>query len=210
MIAAQAPGDRWQIEEGRLALETLIARFGLAAVFVGAGIEGEAVAITGGVLAQHGLLPVWGVVLAAATGSCLADQLWFWFARHYEQEKWVKRAEKRPAFQRAIHILEHHLVLFTLSFRFIYGMRTVTPIALSASRIRSRTFVLLNAISAAVWGVLMVWVGFVFGKAIDPWLHGINSATLLIIAVGATVLLVALSPRLLRRWREARTQSQRR
>lgn len=182
----------------------MIARFGLAAVFLGAGIEGEAVAITGGVLAQNGLLPIWGVVVSAATGACVADQLWFWLARHYEHEKWIKRVENRPAFQRAVRILERHLILFTLGFRFVYGMRTVTPIAISASRIRSRTFVMLNAISAAVWGLIMAWAGFLFGRAIDPWLHRIKSATLLILAVAAIMLLIALAPRLIRRLRRAR------
>ena len=162
----------------------MIARFGLAAILVGAGIEGEAVAITGGVLAQNGFLPVWGVVVSAAVGACLADQLWFWLARHYEQEKWIKRVENRPAFQRALRILEHHLILFTLGFRFVYGMRTVTPIAISASRIRSRTFVMLNAISAAVWGLVMVWLGFLFGRANNPWCQGVKSPTLLVLGAG--------------------------
>jgi membrane protein DedA with SNARE-associated domain len=177
----------------------LIARFGLAAIFVGAGVEGEAVAITGGVLAQSGLLPVWGVVVSAAAGACFADQLWFWLARHYEHEKWIRRVENRPAFQRALRILEHHLILFTLGFRFVYGMRTVTPIAISASRIRSRTFVMLNAISAAVWGLIMVWLGYLFGKAIDPWLQEVKSVTLLLLGAGAVILLAAVAPRLLRR-----------
>jgi membrane protein DedA with SNARE-associated domain len=61
--------------------------------------------------------------------------------------------------------------------------------------------VLLNAISAAVWGILMVWAGFMFGKAINLWLHAFKSATLAIVAAGAAVLLIALSPRLLRHWR---------
>lgn len=184
-----------------MALESLIARFGLAAIFVGAGIEGEAVAITGGILAHDGLLPVWSVVIAAAVGACFADQLWFWIARHYSDARWIQRIEHRPAFQRALRILENHLILFTLGFRFIYGMRTVTPIAISASHIRSRTFVLLNAVSAAVWGVVMVWLGYAFGKAIDPWMHGIKSATMLIIAGGAVIALIAVAPRLIRRWR---------
>lgn len=182
----------------------MIARFGLAAVFIGAGVEGEAVAITGGVLAQNGLLPVWGVVASAAAGACFADQLWFWLARHYEHEKWIKRVEKRPAFQRALRILEHHLILFTLGFRFVYGMRTVTPIAISASRIRSRTFVMLNAISAAVWGLIMAWLGYLFGRAINPWLQGVKSATLLVLGAGAVILLAALAPRLVRRWHNRR------
>jgi len=176
-----------------LAIEALIARYGLAAIFVGAGIEGELVAITGGVLAHHGFLPVWGVVLSAATGACFADQLWFWLARHYEQEKWVRRVEKRPAFQRALRILEKHLLLFTLCFRFIYGMRTVAPIAISASHIRSRTFVLLNAVSAMLWGVVMVWAGFFFGRAVEPWFWTFKSGVLVAVAVGAV---------LARRWRD--------
>lgn len=158
-------------------------------------------AVTGGILAHHGLLPVWGVVIAAATGACLADQLWFWLARHYADAKWVVRVQERPAFQRAVGLVENHLILFTLGFRFIYGMRTVTPIAISASHIRSRTFVALNMISAAFWGVIMVWLGYGFGRALDPWMHGIKSATLVVLAVGALVGLIALSPRLRRRWR---------
>lgn len=184
-------------------MESLIARFGLAAIFVGAGIEGEAVAITGGVLAQNGLLPIWGVVISAAAGAWLADQIWFWLARHYEHERWIRRVEKRPAFQRALRILEHHLILFTLGFRFVYGMRTVTPIAISASRIRSRTFVMLNAISAAIWGLIMVWAGYLFGRAIDPWLHRIKSVSLLVVGIGGVILLFALAPRLIRRLRKA-------
>jgi membrane protein DedA with SNARE-associated domain len=192
--------------EDRLTVETMIARFGLGAIFVGAGIEGEAVAITGGALAQSGLLPVWGVVIAAATGACVADQLWFWIARHYQQAKWVKQVEDRPAFKRAVRLLERHLILFTLSFRFIYGMRTVAPIAISASHIRSRTFVLLNALSAALWGVIMVWAGFWFGKAIEPWLHTIKSAWILVLAGGGILALAAMTPRLIRYWRRRRSR----
>jgi membrane protein DedA with SNARE-associated domain len=77
----------------------------------------------------------------------------------------------------------------------------VAPIAISASHIRPRTFVLLNAISAAVWSLVMVWAGFVFGQAIDPWLHTVRSATVMIVVAGIVLLLGALSPRLLRSWR---------
>lgn len=163
-------------------------------------------AITGGILAQNGLLPVWGVVSSAAAGACVADQLWFWIARHYQHERWVQRFEHRPAFQRALRVLEHHLILFTLGFRFIYGMRTVAPIAISASHIRSRTFVFLNAISAAVWGTVMVWAGYFFGKAIDPWLHTIKSAMLVVVGGGMLALLVAMGPRLLRLRRARRSR----
>ena len=51
-----------------MAIEALIARYGLAAIFLGAGIEGETSVVAGGVLAHRHLLPLWGVWLAAASG----------------------------------------------------------------------------------------------------------------------------------------------
>ena len=185
-----------------MALELIVARYGLAAVFLGAGIEGEAVVLTAGVLAHRGLLPIWGVAIAASAGSCMVDQLWFWMSRHYAHAPWVVRAMKRPAFKRALSILEHHLILFTLGFRFIYGMRTVTPIAISASKIRTRTFVLLNIVSAAIWGPTMAWLGYAFGGVIDPWLHG---AQTVVLVIGAAALIVVIfAGRYWHGWRRGR------
>jgi membrane protein DedA with SNARE-associated domain len=163
-----------------LALEALVARYGLIAIFAGAGIEGEAVVLTGGVLAQRGLLPIWGVAAAAAVGSCLVDQLWFWLARRFRDHHWVRRARQRPAFARALRWLERYPTAFILSFRFIYGLRTVSPVAIGASDIPSRTFVPFNMVSAALWGPIVAWAGYGFGHAIDPWLKDLTSIILLV------------------------------
>ena len=176
-------------------------RYGLVAVFVGAGIEGEAVMLTAGYLAHKGLMPILGVAIAGALGACTADQLWFWIARHYGHVRWIERAKRKPAFKRALSVLEHHLILFTLGFRFIYGMRTVTPIAISASKIRSRTFVLLNIISAAIWGPIMAGLGYGFGRVIDPWLHGFQVIALVAVIIVGAIAIVAT-----RSWRARRRQ----
>jgi membrane protein DedA with SNARE-associated domain len=181
-----------------LALEALIARYGLLAIFAGAGIEGEAVVITGGILAQRGLLPIWGVALAAATGSCLVDQLWFWLARRYRNLRWVRAAKAKPAFARALRWLERHPKLLILSFRFIWGLRTVTPMAIGTSAIPSRTFVPLNIVSAAIWGPAIAWAGYAFGNALDPWLHDAKSVVLAALGVALAMPLLILLVRALR------------
>jgi len=173
-----------------VALEAIVARYGLAAVFLGAGIEGEAVVLTAGILAHQGLMPIWGVAIAAAAGSCLVDQFWFWMARHYAHWRWIERTKRTAAFKRTLGILENHLILFTLGFRFIYGMRTVTPIAISASRIRKRTFVLLNAVSAAIWGPAIAWAGYAFGEVVGPLLH---KAQTFVLVVGALAIVGAIA-----------------
>ena len=49
-------------------LETIIARYGLFAVFAGAALEGETAALIGGLLAHESLLPPAGVAAAATAG----------------------------------------------------------------------------------------------------------------------------------------------
>jgi membrane protein DedA with SNARE-associated domain len=170
-----------------LAIEAIIARYGVWAVLAGAGIEGEAVVVTAGILAHKGLLPIWGVAVAAAVGSCLIDQLWFLLGRYFRASRWVQAAKVRPAFQRALRILEKHPTPFILAFRFIYGMRTVSPIAIGTSAVPARTFVPLNMLAAAIWGPLIAWLGYLFGKALDPWLHDVKS--IILIAAGVAVMI---------------------
>ena len=59
-----------------MTIETLIIRYGVAAIFVGAGVEGETSVVAGGVLAHRHLIPLWAAMAAASTGSFVADQLY--------------------------------------------------------------------------------------------------------------------------------------
>jgi membrane protein DedA with SNARE-associated domain len=189
-----------------LAIEALIARYGLLAILGGAGIEGEAVVITGGILAHRGLLPFWGVAVAAAVGSCAIDQLWFLAGRYFRDRRWVRSMMERPAFARALSVLERHPTKFIFSFRFIYGLRTISPIAIGASAIPARRFVLLNMAAAAIWGPLLTWIGYAFGRAIDPLLRNSQRAVLAVIGVALLVAIILVGVRvakgLLRRRKE--------
>jgi membrane protein DedA with SNARE-associated domain len=178
----------------------LIAKYGLLAIFLGSGIEGEAVVVTGGILAHKGLVPLWGAMLAAATGSCFIDQIWFFLGRYFRHYRWVKRLTDRPAFARAIGFLERHPTAFIFGFRFIYGLRTISPVAIGTTHVETRKFVILNALAAAIWGPLFTLLGFAFGKAIDPILHRLQSDAIYGIgAVAAIAAVIALVTWLVRR-----------
>ncbi len=177
-----------------MTIEALIARYGLAAIFVGAGVEGETSVIAGGVLAHRHLVPLWGAALAAALGSCVADQLFFAAGRYFRDNRRVRAMSERPAFAKALVTLERHPVLFVLGFRFLYGLRTVSPMAIGTTAIRTRTFLLLNALAAAIWGVLFTGIGYAFGGGIEELFGGFLSAGRLIpIATGVIVLLVTVA-----------------
>lgn len=148
-------------------MEDLIARYGLFAIGLGAGVEGEPFALAGGVLAHRHWLPLHGAMLAAITGSCLVDQFWFHLARHVRHGRMVRSIVTRPAFQRSLALIERHPVVFILLFRFAYGLRAITAVAVGASRMPTRQFVLLNIVAASVWGVGFTWLGYRAGPVLD-------------------------------------------
>jgi len=149
-----------------MSIESFISQYGLAAIFLGAAFEGETSVVTGGLLAHQHLLPLVGSVVAAVTGSFFADQLFFFAGRHYRDTKRVRLIAEKPAFAKALDTLDRHPTVFILGFRFLYGLRTISPIAIGTSHIPARTFVVLNAISALVWGVLFTGIGYVFGDGL--------------------------------------------
>jgi membrane protein DedA with SNARE-associated domain len=189
-----------------MSIEMLIARYGLAAIFLGAGIEGETAVVTGGLLAHQHLLPLWGSAVAAVTGSFAADQIFFLAGRRYRDTKRVRRIAAKPAFAKALDTLERHPTIFILGFRFLYGLRTISPIAIGTSHVPARTFMLLNAISATVWGILFTGMGYLFGDTLLDAVHSIMPKHKLAgVAILALVLAIVMA--VVRYWRGRRSNA---
>jgi membrane protein DedA with SNARE-associated domain len=177
-----------------MAIEALIARYGLAAIFLGAGVEGETCVIAGGVLAHRHLLPLSAAIAAAAAGSFVADQLFFAGGRYFREHPRVRAMAEQPGFAKALVTLERHPVLFVIGFRFLYGLRTVSPVAIGTSHIRTRIFLPLNALAAAIWGILFTGIGYGFGGGIERLLGGhLSAGHLFPLATGMVVFLIAIA-----------------
>lgn len=65
-----------------MSIELLFVRYGVIAILLGAGLEGEATVVAGGILAHRHLIPLWEAVAAASAGSFIIDQAWFFLGRH--------------------------------------------------------------------------------------------------------------------------------
>jgi membrane protein DedA with SNARE-associated domain len=188
-------------QSGAMTIETIILRYGVAAVFLGAGIEGETVVMLGGLLAHRGLIDPFAAALAASAGSFVADQTFFLIGRHFRKSRWMQRIIERPAFAKAMDRLEAHPTIFILSFRFLYGLRTISPAAVGTSKIPARQFLLLNLVAACIWGPLFTALGYVFGNGVEMLFGRFRSVEYVIIAVAAFALIVYVAVLLVRRRR---------
>ncbi|MFT3976345.1 MAG: DedA family protein [Sphingomonas bacterium] len=186
-----------------MTIEAIVARYGLAALLVGAGIEGETVVVAGGILAHRGLFPLPGAMAAAAAGSFLADQLWFHVGRRFHDHRVVKKAHEKPAFAKAIGFLQRHPIGFIFAFRFIYGFRTVSPIAIGTTDVPARLFVIVNLLSAIVWGIVFSGLGYIFGRGFERLLGRLQPDTHTLLAILAGVVVAVGVFFGVRYWRKA-------
>ena len=160
--------------------------------------------VAGGLLAHRGLFSLPGAMVAASAGSFVADQLFFAAGRYFRDRSWVRRQRERPAFARVLAMLERHPVAFIFAFRFIYGIRTISPIAIGTSQVREPLFLVVNLIAAIVWGCVFTAIGYAFGHEFERLLHRFEPSGTTI-AVVVCVGIVALVVLHLFRRRRART-----
>lgn len=187
---AQTGRDRAKGEQG---LEAFIIRYGFVAILLGTAIEGEPFALAGGVLAQRAMLPFWIALGAAFAGALLIDQLWFHAARRVRTNHLVQTVTRRPAFARSLASLDRHPVWFVLLSRFVYGIRAVASVAIGFSPVRTRLFMPLNVLAAAVWSVLFTalgyWSGPIFEQLSTRYGAGVEAAA---VVLSLTMFAVAL------------------
>jgi membrane protein DedA with SNARE-associated domain len=174
-----------------MTVESELLKYGYAALALGTFLEGETILVIAGFLAHRGYLSLSFVILAAFAGSFFGDQLYFQIGRRGGAaflKKYPSMAEKAARFT---GILERHSILAILSFRFLYGLRTVSPFVIGMSRVPAMKFFTLNMISAAIWAATVGTAGYFFGKAVEVLIRDVKHRELeLILVLAAAGLLL--------------------
>ena len=155
-------------------LESLIDTYGYWAVLLGTFFEGETVLLLGSFAASRGYLLLRWVIVVAFLGTLCADQLFFFLGRRYSEAILARRPSWKARSAKAQRLLERFRTPLILAFRFMYGIRIVTPFAIGMSRVPTGEFVLLNIIGASVWALTVGIAGYLFGNALETLLGDIK------------------------------------
>jgi len=148
-------------------LAEFVEAYGLFAIVVGTLFEGETILVLGGLAAHRGYLPLSSVFVAGFIGSWVGDQIYFHLGRRHGASFLAHRGSWRTRVARAQRILERHHIVFILGFRFFYGLRTVSPLALGLSNVPAGRFLALNTVSALIWSVSIGLLGYSVGEAAE-------------------------------------------
>ena len=175
-------------------MEVLILRWGYLAIGLGTFFEGETILIAAGAMAHHGLLSLVWVMLAAFIGSVAGDQLWFYVGLRFGPPFISKRAKLQARAAVVAGWMRKYGNAFVLGFRFLYGLRSVTPVLLGASRYSPSRFAILNVLGAALWAISFGLLGYGVGASLVALLSRRGRVgELLLAAVVAAALFAFLS-----------------
>jgi membrane protein DedA with SNARE-associated domain len=147
-------------------VETWLEHYGYIAVLLGTFFEGESVLLLAGALAHRGFLSAPLVGLAAFVGAVIGDQTWFRVGRHYGPAFLARHPRLQKHHARADALLARFGNWFVIGFRFIVGIRSVTPLFLGTTTYRASRFLVLNVIGCAVWSAAITAAGYFLGAGI--------------------------------------------
>ncbi|MBM3610869.1 MAG: DedA family protein [Alphaproteobacteria bacterium] len=138
-----------------------------AIVIGGALLEGEMVLILAGAVAYHGYMALPLVMLISFVGATIHDIILFFVGRFLGSKilnhpfRWQKKIQRIATL---IHKYDHY---FIMSFRFIYGIRTITPILVGSGSINFKRYFSLIIISAAIWAIAVSYIGYSFAMGLE-------------------------------------------
>ena len=182
-------------------LETWIQTHGYWLVALGTFLEGETILLLAGAAAHRGTLDLHGVMLAALLGSVAGDQLFFQLGRRWGAHLLARHPRWKRRFGRIDARLVRHRNLLVAGFRFLYGLRTLTPFALGLGDLSALRFTALEVAGAVVWSIAVASFGYGLGEAATRLLGPTRHAEAAAFALIVTVALLVHTGRALRRRR---------
>jgi membrane protein DedA with SNARE-associated domain len=177
--------------------ESIIRDYGYWALLIGTFFEGETILIIAGLSAHLGLLQLPYVMLIAFIGSFSGDQLYYFIGYFKGRELLQKHLKWQRRVERVNKYIERYHNFVMLGFRFVYGMRIMTPFVIGTFKnIKTIRFFILNAIGAIIWSVSVSAGGYFFGYALEGFIKDVKHyeklAIIIILIIGIVLWIIHL------------------
>jgi membrane protein DedA with SNARE-associated domain len=154
--------DTLHLIEG-VSISHLLRTYGYWLIGIWTALEGETVVIIAGFLAKsQGIFSLPKLIAVAWAGSFCGDQIYFWLGRRHGPKLLRRFPKWQPGIDRALSLLSRYSTFFILTFRFVYGIRNFSSLAVGMSPISWRRFAVLNFIAAGIWATSFSCFGYFF------------------------------------------------
>jgi undecaprenyl-diphosphatase len=164
------------------------------AAFAGLLVPGESLVLASGFFAHQGILDLFPVMVAAATGAIVGDNIGYFLGSRLGREWLLRRGSRFGLRKRGLAKVERFFerqgpqaVFFG---RFVGFARALVPFVAGASGMPYRKFVLYDALGAVLWTIGFVTLGYVLGASWQIAEKWIGRSGLILAVIAALVVLV--------------------
>lgn len=175
-----------------MGLTQLIIQYGLAAVFLGSGLEGDLSMVLGGVVSHQGYFRPQVAIAAAALGAFCADCVWYAVGRLHAQ-RLQDAAFYRKVGPRIAAVTRRIGVWQIIAARFVYGTKNATMLFWGLHNLPLLRFVLVDAVGCVLGASFFVGLGYLVGDGAEALLGRVKRFEFLLLGalvVGVLVLVV--------------------
>ena len=141
--------------------------FGVMLENAGVPVPGETILLVAGYFASTGEFHLWLVMLIAATGAVVGDNIGFAIGHHYGRS-----------------------VLLRIG-RFIFGLRVVGALLAGASNMKWRVFVVYNVAGAVLWSTVITTLGYLFGASLPLLAKWVGRSGTILLTAAIVIGLIA-------------------
>lgn len=170
-------------------------------VFFGSMVEGEVILLSASAASALGYMDIHKVFAIAFCTTVCADQGLFFLGRQIGTDWLIRRVPKlENARTKAFNLLHKMDILFIFSFRFIYGIRTISPLIIGSAKVKPIRFIICNIISGLTWAGLSCWLGYSIADTIADGEFNYKDLVLWITVTLVTIFgIIVLVPKLKKR-----------
>jgi len=184
--------------------EALIAHYGYIILVVSMLLTTMVVAILGGLAAHVGYLNLYWATATIFVSNLIFTEVYFYIGRRGSTRLLRKHPDWNDKIARIEHMIEHYNIWFVLLYRFMVGLRVVTPFVVGTTKVTWLHFLITNTIGCLVWSIFCVVLGYYFGAAVELMLKDVQhyekyaAAVIVVLAVLYWALHIYLKKRRMR------------
>lgn len=170
--------------------------FGVMLENAGVPIPGETILLIAGYFASTGEFHLGLVMLIAATGAVIGDNIGFAIGHHFGRNVLLRVGRffflTPKRFEHMENYFERHGNKTILVARFITGLRVFAALLAGASRkMPWRVFFVYNVAGALLWSVVITTLGYLFGQSLPLLIKWVGrSGTILLVLAIVTAIVV--------------------
>jgi len=176
-------------------INEILETFGIFAVFALCTVEGDITLLLSGVMAHSnffGPYSFWKVVLAGTLGGIVGDNVGYWIGRLFRTtiKDYGFYKVARPRIERLIDKFGGFAIIIS---KYIYGIRAAMCLFYGIGKMPYVRFLFLDAVSCAIWALMLAGVGYFFSGAITSIIGDfkqIGIALFFIVLVGIIIFYV--------------------